>query len=130
MDTVINKLWEIEEAAGAIADEANVRKKGSAKEMEDKTASFDAGLEQETAHRIADIGHKMEADMEAMLARQKSDFETLLKLSLIHIFAHSPADCGSLIKVGVTDKSYIITSYIITDGYGKFNGKWIFYAGF
>lgn len=79
MDTVINKLWEIEEAAGAIADEANVRKKAFAKEMEDKTASFDAGLEQETARRIADIGHKMEADMEAMLARQKSDFETLLK---------------------------------------------------
>ena len=36
MDTVINKLWEIEEAAGAIADEANVRKKAFAKEMEDK----------------------------------------------------------------------------------------------
>ena len=44
MDTVINKLWEIEEAAGAITDEANVRKKAFAKEMEDKTASFDAGL--------------------------------------------------------------------------------------
>ena len=27
MDTVINRLSEIEEAAGAIADEANVRKK-------------------------------------------------------------------------------------------------------
>ena len=40
MDTVINKLWEIEEAAGAIADEANVRKKAFAKEMEDKTASL------------------------------------------------------------------------------------------
>ena len=79
MDTVINKLWEIEEAAGAIADEANVRKKALAKEMEDKTATFDAVLEHETAHRIADIGHKMEADMEAMLARKKSDFETLLK---------------------------------------------------
>ena len=37
MDTVINKLWEIEEAAGAITDEANVRKKAFAKEMEDKT---------------------------------------------------------------------------------------------
>ena len=36
MDTVINKLWEIEEAAGAITDEANVRKKAFAKEMEDK----------------------------------------------------------------------------------------------
>ena len=52
MDTVINKLWEIEEAAGAITDEANVRKKAFAKEMEDKTASFDAGLEQQSCGRF------------------------------------------------------------------------------
>ena len=38
MDTVINRLSEIEEAAGAIADEANVRKKAFAKEMEDSPA--------------------------------------------------------------------------------------------
>ena len=47
--------------------------------MEDKTASFDTDLEQETARRIAEIQHKMEADMEDMLARQKADFEALLK---------------------------------------------------
>ena len=62
MDTVIEKISEIESAATAIMEDANERKKAFAKEMEDKTASFDAGLEQETARRIADIGHKMEAD--------------------------------------------------------------------
>ena len=51
MDTVINKLWEIEEAAGAITDEANVRKKAFAKEMEDKTASFD-GMVSDTVIEI------------------------------------------------------------------------------
>lgn len=79
MDTVINKLWSIEEAAGSIVDEANLRKKAYAGEMEEKTASFDAGLEQETAQRIAEIQHKMESEMEARLARQKSDFEALFK---------------------------------------------------
>lgn len=79
MDTVINRLSEIEEAAGAIADEANGRKKVFAKEMEDKTASFDAALLQETAGRIADIRKKMEADMKEMLAKQKSDYDRMLE---------------------------------------------------
>lgn len=79
MDTVINRLSEIEEAAGAVAAQANVRKKAFAKEMEDKTASFDAALLQETAGRIAEIQKKMEEDMKAMLSRQKSDYEGMLK---------------------------------------------------
>lgn len=78
MDTVINRLSSIEEAAGSIVDQANTRKKAFAKEMEDRTASFDTGLEQETAGRIAEIQHKMETDMEAMLSRQKSGFEKLI----------------------------------------------------
>lgn len=78
MDTVINRLSEIEEAAGAIADEANGRKKVFAKEMEDKTTSFDAALLQETAGRIADIRKKMEEEMKTMLARQTSDYNRML----------------------------------------------------
>ena len=35
MDTVINRLSEIEAAAGAIVEEANARKKAFAEEMED-----------------------------------------------------------------------------------------------
>ena len=41
MDTVINRLSDIEEAAGAIVEEANVRKKAYAAEIEKKTADFD-----------------------------------------------------------------------------------------
>ena len=49
MDTVIDKLSEIEAAAQAITDEANVRKKAFAQEMDQKTKAFDAELEQETS---------------------------------------------------------------------------------
>lgn len=79
MDSVINRLSEIEEAASSIVDEANVRKKAFAKEMEDKTAAFDANLEQETADRIAAIREKMESNMNELLSRQKSESEALLK---------------------------------------------------
>ena len=48
MDTVIDKLSEIEAAAQAITDEANARKKAFAQEMDQKTKAFDAELEHET----------------------------------------------------------------------------------
>ena len=46
MDTVINRLSEIEAAAGAIVEEANARKKAFAEEMDAKTAAFDKSMEQ------------------------------------------------------------------------------------
>ena len=48
MDTVINRLSEIEAAAGAIVEEANARKKAFAEEMERKRRlAFDKSMEQE-----------------------------------------------------------------------------------
>lgn len=79
MNTVINKLSEIEETAGSILDEATTRKKAFAAEMEAKTAAFDAALEQETAERIARIQKKMEEDMNRMLAKQSSDAAAFVK---------------------------------------------------
>ncbi|MCC8025038.1 MAG: ATPase [Clostridium sp.] len=79
MDTVINKLSEIEDAAGSIMDEAAVRKKAFAEEMEKRTEDFDAALEKETADEIARIQREMEADMNALLAKQTADCEALLK---------------------------------------------------
>ena len=67
MDTVINRLSEIEAAAGAIVEEANARKKAFAEEMDAKTAAFDKSMEQETARRIAEIQEKMEAEMNGLL---------------------------------------------------------------
>lgn len=79
MDTVINKLSEIEEAAGSIMDEAGTRKKAFAREMEKRTEAFDTALEKETAEEIARIQKKMEADMNALLAKQTADCEALVK---------------------------------------------------
>ena len=56
MDTVINRLSEIEAAAGAIVEEANARKKAFAEEMDAKTAAFDKSMEQETARRMQRSG--------------------------------------------------------------------------
>ena len=44
MDTVIDRLSDIEKAAGSVMDDAGVRKKALAKEMEEKTAAFDQEL--------------------------------------------------------------------------------------
>ena len=52
MDTVINKLSEIDEAASSIMEETNARKKAFAQEMEERTAAFDLNLEKKTAERI------------------------------------------------------------------------------
>lgn len=79
MDTVINRLSDIEEAAGAIVEEANVRKKAYAAEIEKKTADFDQELDQETARRIAEIQKKMESDMDQLLAEQREASAALLQ---------------------------------------------------
>ena len=42
MDTVINRLSDIEKAAVSVMDGAGERKKQMAREMEEKTAAFDA----------------------------------------------------------------------------------------
>ena len=47
MDTVINRLSDIEKAAVSVMDGASERKKQMAREMEEKTAAFDAQLEKE-----------------------------------------------------------------------------------
>ena len=79
MDTVIDKLSEIEAAAQAITDEANVRKKAFAQEMHQKTKAFDAELEQETSSRIRKGQESMEADMNRKLAQQKADSDALVR---------------------------------------------------
>lgn len=55
MDTVINRLSDIEKAAVSVMDGASERKKQMAREMEEKTAAFDAQLEKENQDRISQI---------------------------------------------------------------------------
>ena len=60
MDTVINRLSDIEKAAVSVMDGASERKKQMAREMEEKTAAFDRELEKKTAARISCIQKQME----------------------------------------------------------------------
>ncbi|WP_077612764.1 ATPase [Clostridium sp. Marseille-P2415] len=79
MDTVIEKISEIESAATSIMDNANERKKAFAKEMEERTAAFDAQLEAETNKKIEELRASMEINMNNRLEKQRSDSKKVLE---------------------------------------------------
>ena len=79
MDTVINKISEIEAAATAIMDDANERKKAFAREMEERTARVDAQMEAETNQRIEELRARMEIEMNERLEKQRSDSQKVLR---------------------------------------------------
>lgn len=79
MDKVLEKLSEIENASQAVMEGANERKKSYARDMEKKTAAFDALLESQTAERIAKVRADMEADMNERLDRQRQDAQDLIR---------------------------------------------------
>lgn len=79
MDTVIEKISEIESVATSIMDSANERKKAFAEEMQEKTAAFDAQLEGETEEKIKKLQADMEINMKLRLEKQRNDSTNLLK---------------------------------------------------
>lgn len=80
MDTVLNKISEIESSATAIMDQANVRKKEYTKEIEERTATFDAQLEKDTNQKLEDLRNRMEIDMKSQLEKQKAGAKAVLEL--------------------------------------------------
>lgn len=79
MDTVIEKISEIESAAASIMNDANERKKAFAKDMEERTAAFDAQLEAETSKKIEELQAGMEISMNKRLEKQRSDSQKVLE---------------------------------------------------
>ena len=79
MDTVIEKISEIESAATAIMEDANERKMVFAREMEERTAAFDTQLEDETNKRIEELRARMEIEMNERLERQRNDSQNVLR---------------------------------------------------
>ena len=75
MDTVINRLSDIEKAAVSVMDGASERKKQMAREMEEKTAAFDAQLEKENQDRIS----QMEEELQQELRQQSEDAKATMK---------------------------------------------------
>ena len=80
MDNVIRRLSDIEDAAGAIMDQAAARKREMALEMEKKKADFDRKLEKETADRIAELHSKMEEETQALLDKQSQEAKEQIRL--------------------------------------------------
>lgn len=79
MDTVIEKISEIEAAAAAIMDEANEQKKDVALKMQERTASYDAQLEGETKDEIDKLRAAMEIEMNQRLEAQRKDCRNILE---------------------------------------------------
>ncbi len=73
MDNLINKISEIEAAASSVLANMDERKAAFAEAIKEKTAAFDADLEQETAQAIRQLRERMEADMKERLAKQQAD---------------------------------------------------------
>ena len=78
MDTVINKISEVESAASAIMDDANNQKRRFAETMNEKTLAFDRQLEADTDKKLEEMRTGMEQEMKAKLSEQKEFVEQLL----------------------------------------------------
>ena len=86
MDTVINRLSDIEKAAVSVMDGASERKKQMAREMEENTAAFDAQLEKENQDRISQIRSKMEEELQQELRQQSEDAKAAVSEDAKHHF--------------------------------------------
>lgn len=71
MDSVINKLTEIEQTASAIVAHAEAEKEKLDREYEEKRKVFDLRMEEETKARIEKIQEGLEHDKENLLTGQE-----------------------------------------------------------
>lgn len=65
MDSIVNKLTEIEDSASAIVQHAEDQKEALDKEYEEKRKAFDAELEEKTQARIRSIREELEQNTSA-----------------------------------------------------------------
>ena len=82
MDSIVNKLTEIEDAASAIVQHAEDQKEVLNTEYEDKRKAFDAELEKETQLRIDAIRSELEEKTSGILDSQSgssTEFITALE---------------------------------------------------
>lgn len=103
MDTIINKISDIESAAAAIMEDANVRKKAFAEEMDQKTAAFDKELEAETAAKLEALRSRMEVEMQKKLAEQKAGAEKILELMVKNYESHHESYARELFQAMIKE---------------------------
>lgn len=91
MDTVINRLAEIETGASRILENANQQKQVLAKEMEAKIAAFDAQMDAETEKKLASIHQDLQKEMDQAL----TDLQKNTEKTLADIHDHFQTECDA-----------------------------------
>ena len=79
MDTVINKLSEIEVAASRILDSAANQKKLLDQQLEEQIASYDQQIDRQTADEIASLQKALSSSMDSELQKLKLSSEEALQ---------------------------------------------------
>ena len=79
MESIVNKLTEIEEAASAIVTHAEAQKEVLDKEYEEKRGTFDTELENKTQARLADIRRELEKNTSGILESQNGASEDTIR---------------------------------------------------
>lgn len=85
MDSVINKLTEIEEAAAAVVAHAEEQKAVLDEEYEERKKAFDRDLEERTQKRLQGIRDELEEEKKRLLEGQTQGSETSI-LRLREVF--------------------------------------------
>lgn len=75
MDSIVNRLTEIEDAASAIVRHAEEQKESLNREYDEKRSTFDADLNQKTEERLSAIRADLEEKTSRILSTQ-SEFST------------------------------------------------------
>ena len=79
MESIVNKLTEIEEAASAIVAHAEDQKEALDKEYDEKRRTFDTELENKTQARLADIRRELEKNTSGILESQSGASEDTIR---------------------------------------------------
>lgn len=79
MESIVNKLTEIEEAASAIVAHAEDQKEALDKEYDEKRRTFDTELENKTQARLADIRRELEKNTSGILESQSGVSEDTIR---------------------------------------------------
>lgn len=79
MDTVINRLSDIEKAAVSVMDGASERKKQMAVKWKRNLAAFGCTAGKENQDRISQIRSKMEEELQQELRQQSEDAKATMK---------------------------------------------------
>ena len=75
MDTIINKLSEIEIAASRILDSAATQKKLLDQQQEERIAEYDRQIDQETSDEIEKLRQELSESMDAELQKLRQSSE-------------------------------------------------------